>query len=364
MMSMRSVVCCIVACFVLLQGELYAQTSYPEIKKVYEHVDGTLSLDGYMQALKEMDARANQLVSGIDDAQERGRATLLWHTYQRENIFRFWQAVGGQPADLKKLHPCQLSMDPDVPELELLSPEELKEVLDWYFRVNKSAASYVRMKECLYGIKSEKVRQTYAFGLLERELQVNGVSKDLVPVFEVFRCCMKNRKIVERVNELEKMYTPVRENAPAPEIVLPDDKGNTFRLTDFQEKCVFICVWALDSVNGADELDTFAEAKKVNEKWGEAGIVFVNIAVGAGEDIGKWRKILTEKKQTEWMINLFCDKTKSAFVKDYVIGVLPRYIFVEIDGVLRSGWFISPANPSLFKQVFTRNLFMYKRVGI
>ena len=240
MMSMRSVVCCIVACFVLLQGELYAQTSYPEIKKVYEHVDGTLSLDGYMQALKEMDARANQLVSGIDDAQERGRATLLWHTYQRENIFRFWQAVGGQPADLKKLHPCQLSMDPDVPELELLSPEELKEVLDWYFRVNKSAASYVRMKECLYGIKSEKVRQTYAFGLLERELQVNGVSKDLVPVFEVFRCCMKNRKIVERVNELEKMYTPVRENAPAPEIVLPDDKGNTFRLTDFQEKCVFI----------------------------------------------------------------------------------------------------------------------------
>ncbi|WP_187376761.1 MULTISPECIES: peroxiredoxin family protein [Butyricimonas] len=361
---MRSVVCCIVACFVLLQGELYAQTSYPEIKKIYENVDGSLSIDGYTQALQAMDARANQLVSEIDDAQERGRATLLWHTYQRENIFRFWQAIGRRPADLKKLRSCQLSTDPDVPELELLSPEELKEVLDWYFRVNKSATSYVRMKECLYGIKSEKVRQIYAFGLLERELQVNGMSKDLESVFEVFRCCMKNREIVERVNEWEKMYAPVQENAHALEIELPDDKGNIFRLTDFQEKYVFICVWALDSVNGADELDTFAEARKVNEKWGEAGIVFVNIAVGTSENMNKWRKILTEKKQTEWMINLFCDKAKSAFVKDYVIDSLPRYIFVDMDNVLRSGWFISPANPSLFKQVFTKNLFNYKRVGI
>ena len=361
---MRSVLCCIVACFVLLQGELYAQTSYPEIKKIYEHVDGTLSIDSYMQALKGMDARANQLVSEIDDAQERGRATLLWHTYQRENIYRFWQAIGGRPADLKKLRPSQLSTDPDVPELELLSPEELKEVLDWYFRVNKSATSYARMKECLYGIKSEKVRRIYAFGLLERELQVNGMSKDLVPVFEVFRCCMKNREIVEQVNEWEKMYAPVQENAHAPEIVLPDDKGNMFRLKDFQEKSVFICVWALDSVNGADELDTFAEARKVNEKWTGSDVVFVNIAVGESGDMDKWRKILTEKKQTEWMVNLFCDKAKSAFVKDYVIGALSRYIFVEIDGVLRSGWFISPANLSLFKQVFTRNLFMYKRVGI
>lgn len=363
-MSMRSVVCCIVACFMLLQGELYAQTSYPELKKIYENVDGTLSIDSYTRALKGMDARANELVRGIDDTQERGRATLLWHAYQRENIFRYWEAIGGRPGDLQKLRPCQLSTDPDVPELELLSPGDLKNVLDWYFRVNKGSTSYMRMKECLYGIKSEKVRQIYAFGLLEKELQVNGMSKDLVPVFEVFRCCMKNREIVERVNELEKMYTPVRENAIAPEIVLPDDKGNTFRLTDFQEKCVFICVWALDSVNGADELDTFAEAKNVNEKWGEGGIVFVNIAVGASEDMDKWRKILTGKKPTGWMINLFCDKTKSAFMKDYVIGALPRYIFVEVDGVLRSGWFISPVNQSLFKRVFVKSLLFYKRVGI
>ena len=363
-MIMRNIVCCIVACFVLLQGKLYAQASYLEIKKIYENVDDTLSIDSYMLALKELDARANQLVREIDDIQERGRATLLWHTYQRENIFRFWMAIGGRPADLKKLRSCQLSTDPDVPELELLSPEDLKEVLDWYFRVNKSATSYARMKECLYGIKSEKVRRIYAFGLLERELQVNGMSKDLESVFEVFRCCMKNREIVERVNELEKMYTPVQENALAPEIVLPDDKGNMFRLTDFREKYVFICVWALDSVNGANELDTFAEAKKVNEKWGEAGIEFVNIAVGASEDMDKWKKILAEKKQTKWMINLFCDKAKSTFVKDYVIDSLPRYIFVELDGELRSGWFISPANQPLFKQVFSKKLWKYKRVEI
>lgn len=363
-MSMRSVVCCIVACFVLLQGELYAQTSYPEIKKIYENVDGSLSIDGYMQALQAMDARANQLVSAIDDAQERGRATLLWHTYQRENIYQYWKAIGGRPADLKKLRPCQLSTDPDVPELELLSPEELKEVLDWYFRVNKNATSYERMKECLYGIKSEKVRRIYAFGLLERELQVNGMNKKMRSVFEVFRCCIKDREIVERVNELEKLYESVQENARAREIVLPDDKGNMFRLTDFQEKYVFICVWALDSVNGADELDTFAEARKAGGKWGKADIEFVNIAVGTSEDMDKWRKILAEKKQTEWMINLFCDKTKSTFVKDYVIDSLPRYIFVEMDGVLRSGWFISPANQPLFEQMFIKNLWTYRRVEI
>ena len=75
---------------------------------------------------------------------------------------------------------------------------------------------------------------------------------------------------------------PVRQDVLSLDIVLPDNEGKVFRLRDFREQNVFICVWSLDSVNGVNELDVFAGAKEVKNNWGENGIVYVNIA-GEGE---------------------------------------------------------------------------------
>ena len=362
---MKNVVCCVVACFTLLLGELSAQTSYPEIKGVYEKDCDALSIEDYAQELKSLDARAAELVGGIADLKERKIATLLWHTYQRENIYRFWKAYRGTPSVLKQLRPYQLSTDVDVPEMELLSEEDLNYVLDWYFRLNKFTNAYLRIKDCLYGIKSEKVRNVYALGLLERDLRVNGIGKDMGGVFEAFRCCSKTPATVARVNELEKIYMPVGEDVIPPDIALPDDKGEMFSLRAQEEKYVFICVWSLDSADGANELDVFAGAKQVYDRWGESGIVYVNIAMGKEKDLDKWKKTLKEKEQTGWMVNLFCDTSKSSFPKDYVVETLPRYIFVNPDGYLRSAWFASPRDVSLFKQVFKANTMgKYKRIEI
>lgn len=217
--------------------------------------------------------------------------------------------------------------------------------------MNKFPDTYSRIKECLYGIKSENVRNLYALGLLERELRERGVGKGMESVFEAFRCCSKTPETVKRVNELEKMYMPVRQDAVALDIELPDDKGKVFHLKELREKNVFICVWSLDSVNGAKELDVFAGAMNVNNNWGENGIVYVNVAVGTEKDQRKWKEILKEKKQTREMVNLFCDRSKHSFFKDYVIETLPRYIFVDSDGYLRSAWFVSPDDLH-FKRLF------------
>lgn len=348
---MKGIVCCLLACITLLMGELSAQTSYPELKEIYEKSGDALSMEGYIQMLKEMDSVAADWVCKIADGRERSVATLLWHTYQRENIFRFWKAKGGRLVDLQKLRLCQLSSDPDVPEMELLSEADLNYVLDWYFYVNKYPETYWRIKECLYGIKSEKVRNLYALGLLERELRAHGIGEDMDSVFEAFRCCSKTPETVNRVNELERMYMPVRQDVIPLDIVLPDNEGNMFRLRDLRERNVFICVWSLDSVKGANELDVFAGARRVKNNWNENGIVYVNIAVGMGSDQERWREILKNRRQTEWMVNLFCDRSQHSFPKDYVIETLPRYIFINPDGYLRSAWFVSPGNMH-FKDVF------------
>ena len=78
--------------------------------------------------------------------------------------------------------------------MELLTETDLNYVLDWYFYVNKYPDTYWRIKECLYGIKSEKVRNLYALGLLERELRENGIGKNMDSVFEVFKCCPKTQE--------------------------------------------------------------------------------------------------------------------------------------------------------------------------
>ena len=61
--------------------------------------------------------------------------------------------------------------------------------------------------------------------------------------------------------------------------------------------------------------------------------------------------ILKEKKQTNWMLNLFCDLSIRFFAKDYEIETLLRYIFVNPDGRLRSAWFVAPRKES-FREMF------------
>jgi thiol-disulfide isomerase/thioredoxin len=158
-------------------------------------------------------------------------------------------------------------------------------------------------------------------------------------------------KSIERLNELKERYRPyldmivdsvykkniethigAQENEllrtaigkPAPGFSLPSDKGDTFKLSDFAGKVVYLDLWA--SWCSPCRAETPYLASFYDKYKNDNRISFVSIAVSDAEDA--WREALTKDKPT-WL--QLWDKD-NIIKQAYVANMIPQFVIINKKG--------------------------------
>ena len=116
---------------------------------------------------------------------------------------------------------------------------------------------------------------------------------------------------------------------PSPKFVGYENyAGGKTSLDDLKGKYVYVDVWATWCGPCKREIPFL---KEVEEKYHGKNIEFVSISIDKASDHEKWKAMVNEKELGG--VQLFADNDwNSAFVKDYQIQGIPRFLLIDTEG--------------------------------
>ncbi len=115
---------------------------------------------------------------------------------------------------------------------------------------------------------------------------------------------------------------------PAPGFTYADNEGNQHSLADYKGKYVYVDVWATWCKPCLYEIPSL---KKLEEEYSDRSIEFISISIDENKE--QWMKFLSEKDLKGIQLHA---GPESEIMKDYMIGGIPRFIFIGPGGELIS----------------------------
>ncbi|MGJ8665861.1 MAG: TlpA family protein disulfide reductase [Patiriisocius sp.] len=201
---------------------------------------------------------------------------------------------------------------------------------------------YLEHIDSLYpnGFAKEKMVTQY----LQYGLSPNESLEEVYAAYKKINPSEKNlAEVTKRYNELKVL---TKGNA-SPTFKYENHKGGETALADLKGKYTYIDVWATWCGPCIGEIPSLKQVEKDNH---DKNIEFVSISIDRKADYEKWRKMVTEKELGG--IQLMADNDwKSAFVTDYAITGIPRFILVDPDGNIVSADAPRPSDPQLRKML-------------
>lgn len=131
--------------------------------------------------------------------------------------------------------------------------------------------------------------------------------------------------------------------APAPSFVYPDVHDTPVRLDSLRGHYVYIDVWATWCGPCKAELPYL---KILEKKYSGRNIQFVGISVDKAQDAGSWKKFVADNDLMGWQVMADHDFS-SAFITDFNITSIPRFILIDPAGRIVSENADRPSNPAL-----------------
>jgi thiol-disulfide isomerase/thioredoxin len=150
----------------------------------------------------------------------------------------------------------------------------------------------------------------------------------------------KKNKITELYNKI-KLLEP---GNPSPDFKFKDKSGQTYQLSDFKGKFIYIDVWATWCGPCLGEIPAL---KKLTDTLASKDIVFVSICVF--DEKSSWEKMVT-KKQLKG-VQLFAEPGENSFVNEYMIQGIPRFILLDKSGRIIDANAKRPSEPLLLKEL-------------
>jgi thiol-disulfide isomerase/thioredoxin len=131
-----------------------------------------------------------------------------------------------------------------------------------------------------------------------------------------------------------------------PLFVFNDTNDKPVALADLLKgNYVYIDIWATWCGPCIAEIPSL---KKIEEKYHDKPIKFVSISIDAKKDIDKWKKFVKDRELGG--VQVYAG-TNSAFVKNYNVPFIPRFILIAPDGKIIAEDADRPSNPKLLEQL-------------
>ena len=151
----------------------------------------------------------------------------------------------------------------------------------------------------------------------------------------------------EKKNEVIAIYNKInllQAGYPSPDFKFKDKSGQTYQLSDFKGKYIYIDVWATWCGPCLGEIPAL---KKLTDTLASKDIVFVSICVF--DEKSSWEKMVT-KKQLKG-VQLFAESGENSFVNEYMIQGIPRFILLDKSGRIVNANAKRPSEPLLLKEL-------------
>ena len=175
-------------------------------------------------------------------------------------------------------------------------------------------------------IENETIKNSLLFDYANYNM---SYSKDIDSFYNIFTKSSTNKKNNAIITEKYNNLMGLTKGRPSPKFVGYENyAGGKTSLDDLKGKYVYVDVWATWCGPCKREIPFL---KEVEEKYHGKNIEFVSISIDKASDHKKWKTMVNEKELGG--IQLFADNDwNSAFVKDYQIQGIPRFLLIDTEG--------------------------------
>jgi len=216
-----------------------------------------------------------------------------------------------------------------------------------------------RLNRINLGDKAEGKNTTLAYlknidknlpnGYAKDKMMTNYLEYDLKPdesfeeSYKLYKSINPNKENLEKITKRYETLKLLTKGNPSPNFNFENYKGGTTSLEDLKGKYTYIDVWATWCGPCIREIPSL---QKVEEDYKGKNVQFVSISIDEKKDYEKWKNMISEKNLGG--IQLMADNNwNSAFVKEYGILGIPRFILIDPNGKIVSADAPRPSDPEL-----------------
>lgn len=164
-------------------------------------------------------------------------------------------------------------------------------------------------------------RMNIGIEICATEEELNNKTELFQPYIASLEDSYLTKILRETIHEKRKKLHVLAEGKPAPQFVLPNNKGTAYSLKTFKGKLVYIDLWA--SWCGPCRAETPSLKKLYNKYKNNSNIVFISIAVLDSKK--EWQKALKEDKPG-WL-QLY---DEGNIVADaYAANLIPKFVLID-----------------------------------
>jgi len=195
-------------------------------------------------------------------------------------------------------------------------------------------------------IKNETIKNTLLYDFANYNM---SYAKDIDAFYKIYTEYSTSEKNNTLITKKYDKLMRLTKGRPSPKFVDYENfAGGKTSLDDLKGKYVYVDVWATWCGPCKREIPFL---KEVEEKYHGKNIEFVSISIDKASDHEKWKAMINEKDLGG--IQLLADNDwNSAFVKDYQIQGIPRFLLIDAEGNILDTNAPRPSNPELI-ELFT-----------
>lgn len=159
--------------------------------------------------------------------------------------------------------------------------------------------------------------------LLKDEIYKLNVNDEIMSRIQVL---CKNEIYKSELNNLYQLYKKIMPGMPVSDFRFIDQKGKVYTLSDFKGSYLYIDIWGLFCGPCLKVMPKFNEIK---EKFKGKNINFIGVCRELPENKERWINRMKDFNVTGLQ---FLPENEKEFLKDYLIGEIPRYILIDKNG--------------------------------
>lgn len=172
--------------------------------------------------------------------------------------------------------------------------------------------------------ENEAVKDYLYFRTIKDRIKYYGIN-NIDSLLTIFHDRVNNQDYLAKVEDLKQKWTALAQGEPAPDFAFPNVKGDTFSLSDFRGKFVYIDVWATWCTPCKKELP---HMKRLMKKYDDRDIVFLGISIDGQKE--NWEEMVRDKDIQG--IQLYAGGPRTSITEDYMIHGIPRFILIDKSG--------------------------------
>ncbi|NML20713.1 TlpA family protein disulfide reductase [Pseudoflavitalea sp. G-6-1-2] len=205
----------------------------------------------------------------------------------------------------------------------------------------------IKQKAAAEAVSNTYIKNYWNYRFASQALKTSEDLKEADSIFQAFKTTNSHPAYAAGMEKTYERIKKFSKGAPAPEFEYQTVTGEKVTLSSLRGNFVYIDVWATWCGPCKAEIPNL---KKVEEHYRDKNIKFVSISVDELKDAQKWKDYVINNELKG--VQLMSDNAfNSAFIQDFNIISIPRFILIDTEGKIVSANAYRPSNKLLRTQL-------------